>query len=113
MSMQPFDAGAPQGKKHPFGGQRGYEVPSLGAFLERWFANRFVNRIAHKAAFASAMLLCLLWSAASALQGGAEAPAPASFQEWPSEWDGAPCDRWRSVTWSTASPIAFPARSRA
>jgi hypothetical protein len=35
--------------------------------FERWFANSFVNRIAHKSAFALVMLLCVVWSAATAL----------------------------------------------
>ncbi|MEJ8812138.1 hypothetical protein WKW77_13735 [Variovorax ureilyticus] len=90
MSIQLFDAGPPQGKEHPAGGQRGHDVPSVGAILERWFGNRFVNRIAHKAVFASAMLVCMLWSATSALQDDAPSAATASFQEWPSEWEGAP-----------------------
>ena len=63
---------------------------STPLFLERFFANRFVNRIAHKAVFACVMGLCLLWSAAFALRTP-EAPAtPASFHEWPSHWDGVP-----------------------
>lgn len=58
--------------------------------FERWFANRFVNRIAHKAAFALVMLLCVLWSAASALHRP-QAPAEIAVSpEWPSQWDGAP-----------------------
>ena len=36
-------------------------------FLDRLFANRFVNRATHKAIFGCAMLFCLMWSAASAL----------------------------------------------
>jgi hypothetical protein len=69
------------------------EVTMSMSLVERWFANRFVNRIAHKAAFASVMALCMLWSAASVLPGGVEAPAATSlqsFQEWPSDWDGVP-----------------------
>ena len=58
--------------------------------IERWFANRFINRVAHKTAFAAAMLSCALWSAASAWHGGAQPPAHETFHEWPSEWDGAP-----------------------
>jgi len=58
--------------------------------FERWFGNRFVNRIAHKAVFASAMLLCMLWSVASALQGDAQPSVAETFQEWPSEWEGNP-----------------------
>lgn len=58
--------------------------------LERWLANRFVNRLVHKAAFAFVMLLCVIWSGAFALH---QSPAPAAaavFEEWPSEWDGMP-----------------------
>jgi len=58
--------------------------------FERWFANRFVNRIANKATYASAMLLCMLWSLASALQTDVQLPVVAAFQEWPNEWDGLP-----------------------
>ncbi|CAA2100041.1 hypothetical protein [Variovorax paradoxus] len=57
-------------------------------FFERWFANHFINRIGHKTAFALAMVLCLLWSAAAAVRGPAEAAAAVASQEWPSEWDG-------------------------
>lgn len=63
---------------------------SLPARMERLFANRFVNRIAHKAAFALAMLMCIAWSLAQARHAppaGASSAAP--FQEWPAEWDGA------------------------
>lgn len=59
-------------------------------FVERWFANHFINRVGHKSAFALAMLLCVLWSAAAALRAPtAEADAVASH-EWPSQWDGVP-----------------------
>jgi hypothetical protein len=58
--------------------------------FERWFANRFVNRVAHKAAFGLAMLACLAWSAACALRPAPPPPAALSFHEWPSQWDGAP-----------------------
>ncbi|MCL2345731.1 MAG: hypothetical protein FWC58_07765 [Desulfobulbus sp.] len=62
--------------------------------MKRWFENRFVNRVAHKAIFAVAMLLCLLWSAASAWQhdehNGRPPSVSARFQEWPSQWEGAP-----------------------
>lgn len=61
-------------------------MPLLDAFL----ANRFVGRIAHKAAFGFAMLLCLLWSAASALRPAATPTPVAAFREWPTEWDGLP-----------------------
>ena len=56
--------------------------------FDRWFANRFVNRIAHKAAFAIVMLACLAWSAACALRSSPAPMAIAPFHEWPSEWDG-------------------------
>jgi hypothetical protein len=59
-------------------------------FFERWFANHFINRIGHKTAFASAMLLCMLWSAAAALRAPAASPALAASHEWPSQWDGVP-----------------------
>ncbi|VTU13310.1 hypothetical protein [Variovorax sp. RA8] len=62
---------------------------SIPLYLERCFGNRFLNRIAHKAAFALAMALCLLWSAASALRPPPAPPPVASFHEWPSHWDGA------------------------
>jgi hypothetical protein len=65
----------------------------LGQSFERFFGNRFVNRIAHKAAFALAMLLCIAWSAVHALRAPAAAPADQArtfFQEWPAQWDGAP-----------------------
>jgi hypothetical protein len=58
--------------------------------FERWFANRFVNRIAHKSVFALVMLLCVVWSAASALHTRPEPPISAAFQEWPADWDGKP-----------------------
>jgi hypothetical protein len=61
---------------------------STPLFLERFFANRFVNRIAHKAVFACVMGLCLLWSAAFALRAPAAPATTASFHEWPSHWDG-------------------------
>ena len=56
--------------------------------FDRWLANRFVNRIAHKSAFALVMLLCVLWSAASALHRPPAPAAAAVSEEWPSEWDG-------------------------
>ena len=63
---------------------------STPLFLECFFANRFVNRIAHKAAFALVMALCLVWSAASALRPPAAQTASATAREWPNTWDGAP-----------------------
>jgi len=59
-------------------------------FFENFFANHFINRIGHKAAFALAMLLCLLWSTAAALRAPPEPVAAAATHEWPREWDGAP-----------------------
>ena len=35
--------------------------------LESLWVNSFVNRIGHKAAFALAMALCLVWSAAASI----------------------------------------------
>ncbi|RZL89755.1 MAG: hypothetical protein EOP82_18515 [Variovorax sp.] len=58
--------------------------------LEPWFANRFVNRIAHKAIFALVMAASLLWSAVFAVHQPRASAAAAAFHEWPSEWDGAP-----------------------
>jgi hypothetical protein len=62
---------------------------STPLFLDLWFGNRFVNRIAHKAIFALVMLLCLLWSAAAALVPRDAPAAVAAFHEWPNQWDGA------------------------
>ncbi|MDH6592075.1 hypothetical protein M2165_001964 [Variovorax sp. TBS-050B] len=59
-------------------------------FFEALFANHFLNRIGHKAAFALAMLACLLWSTGAALRAPAVPVAAASAVEWPREWDGAP-----------------------
>lgn len=60
-------------------------------WLERCLHNRFVTRVAHKAAFAGVMLLCLLWSAWAALDASPRDTRPASaFVEWPSQWDGEP-----------------------
>ena len=48
------------------------------------FANRFVNRITHKALFGLAMLLCMAWSAANAWRAPTSLPSPASsVQECP------------------------------
>ncbi|MET0540396.1 MAG: hypothetical protein ABWZ88_01440, partial [Variovorax sp.] len=59
--------------------------------LERLlFANYFAQRIAHKAMFATAMLLSLCWSAVQAWQPAAPRPSPMAFHEWPAQWDGAP-----------------------
>lgn len=60
--------------------------------LERLlFANHFAQRIAHKALFGVAMLLCVGWGAVQALQPATNPTAQAaSFHEWPAQWDGAP-----------------------
>jgi len=62
--------------------------------LERLlFANHFMQRIAHKAAFALVMAMCLLWSAADALHAPAESVpvvAASSVHEWPKQWDNSP-----------------------
>jgi len=61
--------------------------------LQQFFANRFINRIGHKTAFATAMLACIAWSAAQAVLAPTDAQQQARaprFQEWPSQWDGAP-----------------------
>ena len=65
--------------------QAGLSMP----WLERWLANRFVHRIAHKALFGVAMAVCALASVAQAWQAPASLPSQA-FHEWPSTWDGAP-----------------------
>ena len=64
---------------------------SIPLFLERCFANRFLNRIAHKAgvrARHAAVPAC--GRPPSALRRAPAPAAAASFHEWPSEWDGAP-----------------------
>ncbi|MGJ7487188.1 exosortase Q [Variovorax sp. LT2P21] len=65
--------------------QAGLSMP----WLERWLANRFVHRIAHKALFGVAMAVCAVASVAQAWQAPTSLPAQA-FHEWPSTWDGAP-----------------------
>ncbi|MEJ8845356.1 hypothetical protein [Variovorax rhizosphaerae] len=55
------------------------------------FANQFMQRIAHKAVFAVTMVLCVAWSAATAVH---TPPAPAAALQsaskvWPDTWDGA------------------------
>lgn len=60
--------------------------------LETLFANRFVQRVLHKTAFAAALALCALctlWSTAQALHPGAAAPADSAAWEWPQTWEGA------------------------
>jgi len=65
---------------------------TASGWLDTLFANRFVARIAHKAVFGAAMLLCLAWSAANALHPAAPESGPglASLHDWPTEWDGRP-----------------------
>ncbi|VWX59385.1 conserved hypothetical protein [Burkholderiales bacterium 8X] len=75
---------------------------NLAEGVEQLFANRFANRILHKAFFALAMALCLTWSLASALHirsTSASSPAVSSraastsasaLHEWPATWDGLP-----------------------
>lgn len=59
--------------------------------MNRLFANRFFNRVAHKALFGLAMLACIAWSLADAWQDPVSPPPSGSrFQEWPAQWDGAP-----------------------
>ncbi|WP_326533074.1 hypothetical protein [Pseudorhodoferax sp.] len=56
--------------------------------LETLFANRFVQRVLHKTAFATGLTLCALWGLAQAVAPAAPAPAQALAWEWPSHWDG-------------------------
>jgi len=65
---------------------------NLYSTFHQFFANRFVNRIGHKAAFGAVMVLCIAWSSAAALLAS-PAPRPGQltkFEEWPSQWDGSP-----------------------
>lgn len=57
--------------------------------LETLFANRFVQRVLHKTAFAAALALCTLWGLAQAVRPGDAVPAQTSAWEWPSQWEGA------------------------
>lgn len=57
--------------------------------LETLFANRFVQRVLHKTAFATALALCTLWGAAQAIWPGSTAPAETPAWEWPTRWEGA------------------------
>lgn len=57
--------------------------------LDRWLANSFVHRIAHKALFASALLACLGWSALHGIAAPAQHASKTAFHEWPSMWDDA------------------------
>ncbi|RCW71610.1 hypothetical protein [Pseudorhodoferax soli] len=57
--------------------------------LENLFANRFVQRVLHKTAFATGLALCTLWGVAQAIWPDAAAPAEATAWEWPSQWEGA------------------------
>ncbi len=58
--------------------------------LETLFANRFVQRVLHKSAFATALLLSAAWGLGQALSpAGAMAPVQHTAWEWPTHWDGA------------------------
>ncbi|KQP12478.1 hypothetical protein [Pseudorhodoferax sp. Leaf267] len=57
--------------------------------LETLFANRFVQRVLHKTAFAAALGLCAVWSLAQALWPADAQPTHAAAWEWPTQWDGA------------------------
>lgn len=57
--------------------------------LETLFANRFVQRVLHKTAFGTALLLCALWALAQALVPTHASPAQQQAWEWPTQWDGA------------------------
>ncbi len=64
---------------------------SIPRFDRLLFANHFVQRVAHKALFALAMVSSLGWGLAQALHPAAASDArTAVSHEWPSEWDGAP-----------------------
>jgi hypothetical protein len=67
-------------------------TPAPHAFVQGLFANRFLNRAAHKALFASLMLVCVIWSSFHAWASpAATSDAPiASSAEWPTQWDGVP-----------------------
>lgn len=58
--------------------------------LETLFANRFVQRVLHKTAFAAVLALCTLWGVAQAIWPAASPSTDTSAWEWPTEWDGAP-----------------------
>lgn len=57
--------------------------------LETLFANRFVQRVLHKTAFAAALALCAVWGLAQTLRPVDAQPAPSLAWEWPTQWDGA------------------------
>ncbi|MDR2839256.1 MAG: exosortase Q [Azonexus sp.] len=77
--------------QNPFPAKKEGNPPCRPAwFAKRWLENRFANRVAHKAVFAAVMLLCLIGSAAAWQRGEQALPASASFQEWPSQWEGRP-----------------------
>ena len=56
--------------------------------LDRWLANRFVTRVAHKAVFGGVMLLCMFWSVWAAV--GAAPVAPQAAAPSPAETGGEP-----------------------
>lgn len=58
--------------------------------LETLFANRFVQRVLHKTAFAAVLLLCAVWALAQALAPADARTTPHLAWEWPTQWDGAP-----------------------
>lgn len=58
--------------------------------LETLFANRFVQRVLHKSAFAATLLVCAVWAVAHAAWSSAPRPPSAPAWEWPTQWDGAP-----------------------
>ena len=60
--------------------------------FHQFFANRFINRIGHKAVFGIVMLVCIAWSAGAGLLASPDTQREqlSGFQEWPSQWDGAP-----------------------
>ncbi|MET0542078.1 MAG: hypothetical protein ABWZ88_10010 [Variovorax sp.] len=62
---------------------------SLQSLDRLLFANQFMQRIAHKAAFVLAMVLCVAWSAATALHSPPAPARQAASTPWPGTWDGA------------------------
>ncbi len=57
--------------------------------LETLFANRFVQRVLHKAGLAAALALSTLWTLAQLATPAAPTPAAAGW-ELPAHWDGQP-----------------------
>ena len=57
------------------------------------FANRFLNRILHKALWAALLPLCALWGVAQAVADHHRVDMPSNLRaatELPSEWQGQP-----------------------